>query len=108
MAVTEAEAEPPAKSDGKARRPAAGGRPTRKVPPPSWRRVGKRGLILAPIMFLLLSFLGKDMTLVQQVIQTLILLAFFLPFSFLMDSIMYRMYLRRGGEPAPGTLARRR
>jgi hypothetical protein len=32
------------------------------------------------------------------VVQTLVLLGFFLPFSYLMDSVMYRTYLRRTGQ----------
>jgi hypothetical protein len=32
------------------------------------------------------------------VVQTLVLLGFFLPFSYLMDSLMYRTYLRRTGQ----------
>jgi len=31
-------------------------------------------------------------------VQTVILLGFFLPFSYLMDSLMYRAYLRRTGQ----------
>jgi hypothetical protein len=52
-------------------------------------------------MFLTVSFLSKNMTLAQRVYQTVFLLAFFLPFSYLMDSIMYRQYLRRTGAAPP-------
>jgi hypothetical protein len=76
------------------RKPAGG---MREVQPPSWRRVGKRGLIFAPIMFLTVMFLSGDLTVAQQIVNTVFLLAFFLPFSYLMDAMMYRMYRKRAG-----------
>jgi hypothetical protein len=72
----------------------------RNVQPPSWRRVAKRGLIFAPLMFLTVSFLSSELSLVQKIGNTAFLLAFFLPFSYAMDMLMYRMFLRRGGAPA--------
>jgi hypothetical protein len=100
------EVEPP--SDGEAprddakRKAAPARRQTglRNVQPPSWRRVAKRGLIFAPLMFLTVTFLSGDLTLAQQVGNTVFLLAFFLPFSYAMDALMYRMFLKRGGAPA--------
>jgi hypothetical protein len=72
----------------------------RHVNPPSWRRVAKRGLIFAPLMFLTVSFLSSELTLTQKIGNTVFLLAFFLPFSYAMDALMYRMFLRRGGAAA--------
>jgi hypothetical protein len=72
----------------------------RHVNPPSWRRVAKRGILFAPVMFLLLTFLSSELTLVQRAWQTVLLLAFFLPFSYAMDALMYRMFVRRGGAAA--------
>jgi hypothetical protein len=72
----------------------------RNVQPPSWRRVAKRGLIFAPLMFLTVTFLSGELTLPQKIGNTVFLLAFFLPFSYAMDVLMYRMFLRRGGAPA--------
>ncbi len=69
----------------------------RTVQPPSWRRVGKRALIFAPVMFVLVSFVSSELTLSQRFVQTLFLLAFFAPFSYFMDSLMYRMFVRRSG-----------
>jgi hypothetical protein len=71
----------------------AGGR---QVQPPSWRRVGKRGLIFAPIMFLTVTFIGAELTIGQKLFQTAFLLAFFLPFSYAIDALMYRMFVKRG------------
>jgi hypothetical protein len=67
----------------------------RNVQPPSWQRVAKRGLIFAPLMFLTVSFLSSGLTISQRIVNTLFLLAFFLPFSYLMDSVMYRMAQKR-------------
>jgi len=88
--------EPPSRNGNRitaAPRRQSGGR---QVQPPSWRRVGKRGLIFAPIMFLTVTFLGADLTIAQKLFQTAFLLAFFLPFSYAIDALMYRMYVKRG------------
>jgi hypothetical protein len=91
--------------DGKAPRDARG-RPVRKIDPPSWGRVGKRGLIFAPFMFVVVWILRPEgAPAASAVVQTIVLLGFFLPFSYLMDSLMYRQYLRRTGRAAQ---ARRR
>ena len=73
---------------------ASGGR---EVQPPSWRKVGKRGLLFAPLMFLTVTFLSGDLTMTQRLVNTGFLLAFFLPFSYAMDALMYRMYKKRAG-----------
>jgi hypothetical protein len=74
----------------------------RNVQPPSWRRVAKRGLIFAPLMFLTVTFLSGELTIAQRVGNTVFLLAFFLPFSYAMDMLMYRMYMKRSGGAAAG------
>ena len=75
----------------------ARGRAARKIEPPSWRRVGKRALIFAPLMFVTISLLNRKVGFTGHLVQTAFLLAFFLPFSYVMDSIMYRSYVRRTG-----------
>ena len=75
------------------------GRPVRKIEPPSWARVGKRALIFAPFMFAVVWILRPEgAPAASAVVQTIVLLGFFLPFSYLMDSLMYRAYLRRTGQ----------
>ena len=74
--------------------------PNVRVQPPSWRRVGKRGLIFAPLMFVTVMFIDTSLELWQVAVQTVWLLAIFLPFSYFMDSFMYRRHQRRAGEPA--------
>jgi hypothetical protein len=83
--------EAPAKA--RATRP---GRVVREVQPPSWQRVAKRGLLFAPVMFIMVTIIsGNKVTMAGKVTQTLMLLAFFLPFSYLMDTFAYRTYRKR-------------
>jgi hypothetical protein len=98
-----ADEETPGRSEKRASAPARRQTGMRTVQPPSWRRVGKRALIFAPLMFLTVSFLSSELTIGQKIIQTSFLLAFFLPFSYAMDALMYRMYVRRGGGTASRT-----
>jgi len=91
-----------ARKDGKPARDRSG-RPVRKIDPPSWSRVGKRALIFAPFMFIVVWILRPEgATAATAVVQTVVLLGFFLPFSYLMDSLMYRAYLRRTGQTSRG------
>jgi hypothetical protein len=94
--------EAPGRAEKRASAPARRQTGTRTVQPPSWRRVGKRALIFAPLMFLTVSFLSSELSVSQKIMQTSFLLAFFLPFSYAMDALMYRMYVRRGGGTASG------
>ena len=67
----------------------------RSIDPPSWRRTLRRGLLFAPLMLLTVILLGQDLTLAQQISQTAVLMAFFLPFSYFMDSMVWRSHQRR-------------
>ena len=67
----------------------------RKVEPPSWNRVGKRALIFAPLMFITIRLLEHGEPLAATVFRTVFLLLVFLPFSYVMDSFLYRSYQRR-------------
>ncbi len=67
----------------------------RVIEPPSWRRTGRRGLLFFPLMLVTVMLLGEDLSLAQQIAQTLVLMAFFLPFSYFMDTMMWRSYQRR-------------
>ena len=105
--------EPPApgpkpKPESKPKRQSAPSRGVREVPPPSWRRVGKRGLIFAPFMYVTLLLLDQDQSYDLLAINTAVLLAFFLPFSYVLDTVMYRLYVKRaGGQAARGAPRRR-
>ena len=80
----------------------------REVPPPSWRRVARRGLIFAPFMFLTLLLLDRGQSYDLLAINTVVLLAFFLPFSYVLDTLMYRVYVKRAGGQGGRGAARRR
>ena len=67
----------------------------RTVLPPSWQRVGKRALLFGPLMFITIRILEKKEALQNSLGRTLILLLLFLPFSYVMDTLLYRSYLRR-------------
>ena len=70
----------------------------RQVPKPSWQRVLRRGAIFAPLMgvFVYITARNQSDNVIGVVIfQTALLLAFFLPFSYLVDVFMYRMLMRR-------------
>jgi hypothetical protein len=98
-AEVEAPEDEPISSNGKRSPQRAKARSSgqREVQPPSWRRVGKRGLLFAPLMFLTVTFLSGDLTMTQRLVNTAFLLAFFLPFSYAMDALMYRLYKKRAG-----------
>ena len=83
-----------AKQGPKSNGPARGGRGT--IQPPSWRRTARRSLLFAPLMFVTVMLLSPDdVTTAQQVIQTLVLLTFFVPFSYFLDSWMWRSQQKR-------------
>jgi hypothetical protein len=62
---------------------------------PSWRRSLKRGGIFAPIMLATVMLLSKSQTLTQQITQTTLIVAIFIPFSFFLDGVFYRSYKKR-------------
>jgi hypothetical protein len=97
-------ARPARKNGAKAGRaaPARGGRANRPVEPPSWRRVGRRALILAPVLVLLMYVLKPKHAGTGTVIgQALFFIVIFLPFSYVMDTMLYRSYLKRTGQAPP-------
>jgi hypothetical protein len=77
-------------------------RGARKIDPPSWQRVARRAAIFAPIMLIVVYLLRpKDATALSIITQVAVLLLFFLPFSYFMDTMMYRNYRKRIGDPIP-------
>jgi hypothetical protein len=78
--------------------PAKGsGRVGRGTPqPPSWPRVAKRGAIFAPLFLATVMLLGGGkVTFAGALVNTVLLLAVFIPFSYLMDRVVWRMYQKR-------------
>lgn len=69
------------------------GRPIQR---PSLGRVLRRAAIFAPILFVFVYLTGQDqLSVTGMLLNTLILVAFFIPFSYLVDSMVYRLMIRR-------------
>jgi hypothetical protein len=76
------------------------GRPIEK---PTLRRVLRRGLVFGPLLFLFVYIVyGDELTTEQAIFQAVLLIAFFIPFSYLVDSMVYRMMMRRAARDAGG------
>ena len=57
--------------------------------PPSWRKVLKRGAIFAPIFLATVMLLGSGkITIPGAIVQTLLLIGVFMPFSYFMDRVL--------------------
>ncbi len=81
------------KGDKKSRAASPG--PAREPQAPSWRRTFRRGAIFAPIMFGTVFLLSPDLPTTTKVTQTLLIVAIFIPFSYFIDRLFYRSFLRR-------------
>ena len=85
--------------------PKTGGRPRnevlvdrrgRPIQRPSLGRVLRRAAIFAPILFVFVYLTAQDrLSPAGMVFNTLVLVAFFIPFSYLVDTMVYRMMIRR-------------
>lgn len=63
---------------------------------PSWRRVAKRGAIFAPLFLAAILLLSRGkLTIAGAILQTVILMALFVPFSYFLDSLMWRSYQKK-------------
>ena len=78
-----------------AKKPAARSGSRRTIEPPSWRRSGKRALILGPLMVVAMMLMNQGVSLAQQIAPALFLIAFFIPFSYFTDSLAHKMYRKR-------------
>ena len=68
------------------------GRPVQK---PSLQRVLKRTAIFAPLLFLVIWITSPHLTTFEKLTQTAFLLSVFIPFSYLLDLLLYRALMRR-------------
>jgi hypothetical protein len=80
---------------------AAPARSRRKIEPPSWRRSGKRALILGPLMVVAMMLFNQGLPFSQQIAPAVFLIAFFIPFSYFTDSLAYKMYRKRLARQNP-------
>jgi hypothetical protein len=65
------------------------------LPKPSLQRVLKRTAIFAPLIAVFIAVTSSDVTVAQLIFNVALLLAFFMPFSYLVDVFVYRMQARR-------------
>jgi len=95
----EVEPEDAKATERKDKRPAPS-RGGRVVEPPSWNKVGRRALIFGPLMFITIRLLERGEPIAWSLLRTIFLLLIFLPFSYVMDAVMYRTYQRRMSRDA--------
>jgi hypothetical protein len=75
----------------------------RTVDPPSWRRTLRRAAIFSPVMLVILYLLRPNgATPASVLFSVALLMVFFIPFSFFMDTVMFRLAQRRA-EKARGS-----
>ncbi len=65
------------------------------VQEPSWNRVLKRGAMFSPIFFATVLLLNGNKGYGAAVVNTVLLLAVFVPFSYFMDRFMWRSQQKR-------------
>ncbi|HWM13567.1 MAG TPA: hypothetical protein VNO56_03730 [Gaiellaceae bacterium] len=68
------------------------GRPVQK---PSLQRVLKRSAIFAPLIAAFILFTTDNVTVPGLIFNVVLLLAFFMPFTYFVDLFVYRMLMRR-------------
>jgi hypothetical protein len=72
------------------------GRGGRVVQPPSWNRTFKRALIFAPVFLIVILLLnGNRLSLAGTILNAVLLVAVFVPFSYMVDKLVYRQYQKR-------------
>ncbi len=69
---------------------------------PSWQRTFKRGAIFAPIMFATVLLLSPSLPMATKIMQTLLIVGIFVPFSYFLDRLFYRQALRRASRQSDG------
>jgi hypothetical protein len=68
----------------------------RPVAQPTWQRSFRRTAIFAPfILIFLFVTAGDELKIFGVLLQTLVIVAFFLPFSYFVDRLIYNALLRR-------------
>ena len=98
----ELEAEAPVRKETSQSRRATPTRVGREAQRPSWRRTLKRGLVFAPVMFVVVMLLSSDLTLVEQITQAAFVVAIFIPFSYFLDGVLWRSFKKREARHEAG------
>lgn len=93
---SESSPKPAGKQQSKARESGPARRGRGAPQPPNWTRVLKRGALFAPIFLATVLLLGGGrLTFMGAVVQTIFLLAVFVPFSYFMDRVLWRSHQKR-------------
>jgi hypothetical protein len=80
------------------------GRAERVVDPPSWDRTLRRAAIFVPIMLIFLYLTKpKNASTGGIVLQALFIIVLLIVFMYLMDTFLYRSYLKRQARKAGGS-----
>jgi hypothetical protein len=74
----------------------------REVPKPSLQRLLRRTALFAPLIFVFVWLTSPDEPTVTKVSTVALLIAFFMPFSYLVDAMMYRILQRRQERSGAG------
>jgi hypothetical protein len=67
----------------------------RPIQPPSVARVLKRGAIFGPLLLVVTYITAPSLTTAQKIFNAALLIMIFLPFSYLVDLVVYRTLMRR-------------
>ncbi|MFQ5426284.1 MAG: hypothetical protein ACE5EV_04300 [Gaiellales bacterium] len=81
------------------------GRPLQK---PTLKRVARRGAIFGPLLFVLVFVTSPNLSTAQKILQSVFLIAIFLPLSYFLDVMMYRFLSRRAERKTQATTPSRR
>jgi hypothetical protein len=93
--------------NGRRGEPALVDRRGRPVQKPTLTRVFRRAAFFAPVLFVFVYWTGRDrLSTIEMAVNTLVLVAFFIPFSYLVDTMVYRLVLRRHQRDAGRTRGR--
>jgi hypothetical protein len=77
------------------------GRAMKEIKPPSWQRVVRRALLLAPLLFVALSFGKHPSPIYVRLAIAVGYTALFVPTFYWIDRMAYRRYLRMTGKHDP-------
>ena len=58
--------------------------------------------MIGPVVVIAMLLLNRGLPVAQRVVPAIIMLAFFLPFSYFTDSLAYRMYRKRMDRASGG------
>ena len=67
----------------------------RPIQPPSVARVLKRGAIFGPLLLVVTYITAPSLSTAQKIFNAVLLIMIFLPFSYLVDLVVYRTLMRR-------------